>query len=428
MPSVFKGLAFPYGRELKDLTNESRPNLYFENENQSLYAALKYIRNELIFKKLKDRQKLVFDRYISDIVGFSKLNVDHYYPPENIDKLNKFLHKLKELGIADVHYTSIVYYILKDFSFEAAERFIKNGSKQELSQLGNQSLKCKISKNQYDLINSIYYLDRFNIVKALKHLQNGSVIIQSAEFIDHLVRLANIIPYHPETNKHALSTLSEIRSFIDINSSSETSLSVISVIYNFSNSILLLDLDILFIYLDSLTDISPMNAILLFNELNANHQSETFPIPAYFIYKIIIKKLFIKTYRQREIIRNLFEEKILNRAQFNQIFDTIAMFQLYNTPHTEAVDIILYDTLLGATSPEEVELASKYPNFFNKINEHNSDIRLLIRDFLVLRKMGDFGVQAIDILNLSKATNSIQSPNQMNLSDIAKLLESDYSI
>lgn len=362
MSSVFKGLEFPYGRELKDLTNESRPNLYFENENQSLYAALKYIRNELIFKKLKDRQKLVFDRYISDIAGFPKLNVDHYYPPENIDKLNKFLEKLQELGIADVHYTSIIYYILKDFSFDAAERFIKNGAKRDLSQLGNQSLTCRISKNQYDLINSIYFLDRFNIVRALKHLQNGSVIIKSSEFIDHIVRLANIIPYHPETNKQSLSTLSEIRSFIDINSSSDTSLSVISVIYNFSNSILLLDLDILFIYLDSLTDISPTNAILLFNELKANYQSDIFPIPEYFIYKIIIKKLFIKTYRQREIIRSLFKEKILYRAQFNQIFDTIAMFQLFNTKHTEAVDIILYDILVDSTTPEEKELASKYPN------------------------------------------------------------------
>lgn len=426
MSSVFKGLEFPYGRELKDLTNESRPNLYFENENQSLYAALKYIRNELIFKKLKDRQKLVFDRYISDIAGFPKLNVDHYYPPENIDKLNKFLAKLQELGIADVHYTSIIYYILKDFSFDAAERFIKNGAKRDLSQLGNQSLTCRISKNQYDLINSIYFLDRFNIVRALKHLQNGSVIIKSSEFIDHIVRLANIIPYHPETNKQSLSTLSEIRSFIDINSSSDTSLSVISVIYNFSNSILLLDLDILFIYLDSLTDISPTNAILLFNELKANYQSDIFSIPEYFIYKIIIKKLFIKTYRQREIIRSLFKEKILDRAQFNQIFDTIAMFQLFNTKHTEAVDIILYDILVDSTTPEEKELASKYPNFFSKLNEHNNEIKFLIRDFLLLRKVGDFGVQAIDILNLSKATGSIQSPNRMNISDIAKLLESDY--
>lgn len=423
---VFKGLSFPYTKELKDLTNESRPNLYFENVNQSFYAALKYIRNELIFKKLKDRQKLVIDRYISDIVGLSKLNVDQYYPPENMDKLEKFLNKLIELGINQVHYTSIVYYILKDFSMEEAETFIKNGTTQESSRLGNQSLRCRISKHQYDLINSIYYLDRFNIVKALKFLQNGSVAIQSTNFIDHLIRLANIIPYHPETNIQELSNINEIRSFIDIKSSSETSLSVTSVIYNFSNSILLLDLDILFIYLDSLTDVSPLNSILLLNELNANYQSsQEFPISIGLIFKIIIKKLFIKALRQRDLIRKLFNEKIMNKEHFNQIFNTIAMFQLFNSNNTLKIDSTLYDIILDVSTQEEVNLSSKYPNFFNKLNEHDDQIKLLIRDYLVLEKVSDFSAYSLDLLNLSKIGNPIDSTNKLNISDIAKLLKTE---
>ncbi len=420
--SLFKRLPFPYAKELKDLRNESRPNLYFENVNQSLYAAIKYIRNELVFKKLKDRQKLVLDRYISDIAGLPRLNVDHYYPPENIDKLDRFLTKLKQSGISQVHYVSIVYYILKDFSFDAAESYIKNGAAKELSQLGNQSLSCKISKNQYDLINSIYYFDRFNIVKALRFLQSGSVAIQSSQFIDHLIRLANIIPYHPETNIQNLSNLNEIRSFININSSSETSLSVTSVIYNFSNSILLLDLDILFIYLDSLTDVSPLNSILLSNELVANYQSQSLPISVELIFKIIIKKLFLKTYRQRDIIRTLFQRKYMDRDQFNQIFDTLAMFQLYNSDHSYKVDSILYDILLDVVSDEEKQLTNKYPNFFNKLNEHNDQTKLLIRDFLVLRKVSDFNAYAIDLLNLSKVGNSVKAPSKLAPADIVSLL------
>lgn len=423
--NIFKGLAFPYTKELKDLSNESGPNLYFENTNQSLYAALKYIRNELIFKKLKDRQKLVFDRYISDIVGFSKLNVNHYYPPENIEKLNKFLVKLKELGINHIHYSSIVYYILKDFSFEAAEKYIKNGSTQELSQMSNPSLTCKISKNQYDLINSIYYLDRFNITKALKFLQGGSAAIKSPPFIDHLIRLANIIPYQPDANIQKLSTLNEMKTFIDINSSSETSLSVISVISNFSTSVLLLDMDILLIYLDSLTDISPMSSILLLNELVANYESQSSSISIDLVFKIVIQKLFIKTYKQRTLLRKLYRGRYMTKHQVSQLFESIAMFQLSNSNHAQRVESVLYGILLGGQSGEEKQLSAKYPNFFNKLNDHSEQIKLIIRDFLVLNKVSDFNATSTDLLSLSKFGNSISSPNKMSVADISTILRDD---
>ncbi|CCH42618.1 hypothetical protein BN7_2162 [Wickerhamomyces ciferrii] len=420
---LFERLEFPYTKEVKDLKSKARPNLQLGNVNKSFYGVLKDIRNDLIYKKLKDKAKLWLDRYISDIAGVTDINIDQYYPPEDIEKLTLFLNKLKEAGISDIHYNSVVYYILKDFSFDAAENFIKIGSDKPLSDMGNLSLTCKIGATQYDFINSLYFFDRFNSIEAFRHLENGSRAIQNPQFIEHLIRFSNILPYEPYIDIKKITSLNDIRTYINIKSTHGTSYSVMSVISNFSTSILLLDLDILFIYLNALTDVSPLNSILLLNELIANYQPDSLPISIELITKIIVKKLFIKTSRERDIMRQLYLEGILSEPQFNQIFNTVTMFEIYNIQHSPKIELILYNILLGVKSNEEKLFITKYPHYFNKLDENDDQVKSLIRDFLILKTVSGFIVNPDDLLSLTRFNNTITSPDQIRLSEIAQLFE-----
>lgn len=389
---LFENLEFPYSKEFKDLRNQIKPNLKIDNQSQSLFLIIKYIRNEIIFKKLKNQKTLVFDKYINDILNID-INIDSFYPPENLNKLDKFITELKLKNIFETQLNLIIYYILKDFSFTRADEFIEG----------------LVNPNEYNFINSIYFLDRFDLLKSLHYLNSlDQFNINNKKFINHIVRLANVIPFQPEVSLSSIIDISSIQSYLDIKSTDETSLSVISIFNSLNINPILQDLDIFLIYLDSITDISVNDSLIFFKSI-INNYSEDLLIPLDLIFKIILIKILIKTVKQRKQI-SILKTKILDNYKFNQIYESLPIFQLFNFENNEVIESKLlknlYDLISNNRSKEEDIVRLSFPNFWKKLDEFNKEIKQISKDFLILKEILSIDTDKQEVLNLSVDSTS----------------------
>lgn len=377
--ALFSQIEFPYSKELSQITSDRRPNLFLENENQSFYSVLKYIRNELIAQKLKDRKELVFDSYINDILGLSTINVDHFYPPENLQKLDKFITKLKENDLEQEQLYTVLYYILKDFNVKEAEKFITDGHRDQLS------IYLRIPQSSYDLINAIYHIDRFDILKSIKHINTLNFPTHNYSFTQHFIRLANVIPYKPEIQVSKLKDLNQMKHYLEVSSAKDTSIPVISMFTAFNLNPLLVDLDILLIFIDAITDVSPQQALDFIKSLEANYQSDTPKISISLIIKLVIFKILVKTHKQSMVISKLFKSKVLDMIKFDKIYETLPFFQLASCS-TDYVTT-LYSIVNSSVTTEEEQLAAKYPNFFSRLHQSDKEVKKLAREALVLKQV-----------------------------------------
>lgn len=368
----FARLEFPYSIEIRHFRHkECIPNLEIENQHQSYYALLKYIRNELIHKKLREKKQLVFDRYVTELLGL-QVDMDEFYPPQDWDKLAQFLDRLVELGINEMDYYSVIYYILKDFGSTRAESFAQYTDV-------NRLVTSRISRQHYNFINAIYYIDRFNITDFLKFISVDINLEAHQPFVNHLIKLANIIPsYIPSLTEDRLHSndLNQVKYFIDLKTNKTTSWSVVSTVETLQSSVLTLDLDVLLLYLDALVDVSSVGAIALIESLMGNYRSSK--ISNKLLFKIVVKKLLVKSLRQLEVVRELLLLKVISEVSFNKIVNSLPVFQLLNTKmFDEIVDSVLQEISDKFVSKEEQQLSAKFPNYFLQLNQFNHKLELV---------------------------------------------------
>jgi hypothetical protein len=310
-----------------------------------------------------------------------------------------------------VELSLIIYYILKDFSFTRADEYITD----------------IVNVNQYNLINSIYFLDRFDILKCLTYLNSlDQFSIGKRSFINHIIRLANVIPFQPELDLNKVVDTNQVLSYLEIKSSSETALSVLSVFTSLNINPLLQDLDILLIYLDSITEISVNDSLTFYKSAIANY-SQDVTLSLDLILKIILIKVLIKTFKQRQHITKLYKLKLLDNFKFNQIYESLPIFQLFNFQSSDFLEnkIIstLYQIINANRTKEEDLLRLKFPNFWKKLDEYNKEIRSITKDVLALKEIFSLDTDPQEITSLSNVgVNNPLNPKFIGLKDLANYL------
>ncbi|KAH3672702.1 hypothetical protein WICMUC_004108 [Wickerhamomyces mucosus] len=375
--NYFQREPFPYSKEIKNLPKSHAPKLSTENFNQSLFMYLNALRNEYIFKKLNSKY-LLFDHFVHELTGFNQLNVNIFYPPDNLEKLDGFITELKNLQISDFKISLIMLYILKDFSFEAAEIFYSN----RINSLG-----------YYNFINLIYFIDRFDFINGVKYLNLASLPLNlSSEFQYNFFKVLNILPYQPDLSIKGKKfvDLNELDIYINLKSSRMSSLTIYTITQNTSNSLFQLDfyeseIDLLLIYLDSLTDVSPLEALLLYQQLKGNSLGN-FKLSSTSIFIFIVKKIIIKYIRQKKILFDLCGSNFIEKSQLNDIFTRLSIQILVNWGQDTYLDLILSQIADKEITQDEDELFRRYPKFFSEIQELDHDVRDIARNILNLRK------------------------------------------
>lgn len=371
----FRGLQFPYSREIKDLPLETRPNLQLSNLGQSFYLTLKQIRTELIEPKLRSDDALLLDKLVNDLLGVP-VAVRQLYPPENMAKLQSFIEELQSQGIDEMGLSCVMYYILKDFDMDAAERFIFCGA--PASKIMRRVPEC-----MYDLVNAMYHIDRFDILRCLKHLNNiDNFTFVSPGIMDHFVKLANIVPYH-SPSAALTSNLTELKKYIDVQTCKASARSVVSMVRCLKRPVWSMDMDLQLMYLDCLTELNPGLSIRMLEELRGNY---TNAISWEMMLQLCITKILIKSLKQQRVLKRLVDEGQVTAVQFDLLFKQLAMFTLVDTKLDAQVFAVLESVITRSKTVEEDKLRRQYPKYFHKLDVHAKDIARTARN-LVLWKL-----------------------------------------
>jgi hypothetical protein len=367
--SIFKGVPFPYSTEIKDVPLESRPNVQLASQHHSYYMVLKQIRSDLIGSKLRTSGSLMFDKFIEEFLNIP-IEAKNYYPPENLTKLESFIIELERHDIDPIGLHCVIYYILKDFDITKAEKYINQTSK-----IGNKVPQCL-----YDIINAIYFIDRFNILKSLRYLNNiDDFSCTPQSLIDHFIKLSNIIPYHGDINKKG-AHITELRNYMDVSTCKPSARSVISMIRALKKPVWELSTDSQLMYLDSMTDLNPGLSIRLMEESKGNYDNS---ISWSLMLKLIVIKVLIKSVKQQRVLKKLWESNEATTIQFDELFRSVGMFELIDTKIDPQVTSTLEDLLSQTKTIEEDIMRGKYPKYFQKLDDYHKEIKKCAKNLLI---------------------------------------------
>lgn len=375
----FAGLTFPYSREIRDLPRLCVPNLHIENTHQSLYSVLKSVRSDVVGKKLRNSGYLLFDRFVMDVLGASALKVYSQFPPENEEKLEKFLTQLSANDVPQVGIDAVIYYLLKDFSFEAAEKFACGGN--DINHVDHSTIMLRIPKPLYDLTNAIYFIDRFDIFRSLGYLNANDYSSLPQGFLAYFIKLSNIVPYHDEFEISSAVDVESMKSYIDSQSCKPSACSVISTIRALKVPIMNMDADTQLLFIESLTDLNPLSAIRFIEESEGNYEAEP-TIPHQMLLRITVTKILLKTHKQQNALRLLDQANKISGSQYDQLFRHLAMFSLVDTKIENKITDMLYDILYSIPDENDKTIRAKFPNYFTKLDEEKTHIRRVARDIL----------------------------------------------
>lgn len=362
---LFPKALFPYSKEIKDIATSARPNVLIDNENQSLYSILKLIRTELIGKKLHDGQDhlLMLDLFVNEFMGFDDIRVRDYYPPVNASRLDEFVKVLNEHANAQsLGLDCVLYYILKDFDSGIAESYI--GSVDDIT--------LRIPRCLYHFINSLYYLDRFDILRCTRHLNciDNFTDIPSS-MIKRLIQMSSIVPYHSQSSPD-WSSDTGLKNYINVHTSKPSARSVISMVRSLKLNVWLSDADTVLMYIDCLTDLNPGISVRALEELRGNNTNVSWRA----LLKLLIIKILIKSIKQQRLLKTMLNESKISHLQFDQLFKGIAMFALVDTKINDDILEALYNmTSVGDEDEELSTLKEQSPAFFAKyIDPYTRDI------------------------------------------------------
>ncbi|ONH65761.1 hypothetical protein BON22_4284 [Cyberlindnera fabianii] len=293
-----------------------------------------------------------------DVLGASALKVYSQFPPENEEKLEKFLTQLSANDVPQVGIDAVIYYLLKDFSFEAAEKFACGGN--DINHVDHSTIMLRIPKPLYDLTNAIYFIDRFDIFRSLGYLNANDYSSLPQGFLAYFIKLSNIVPYHDEFEISSAVDVESMKSYIDSQSCKPSACSVISTIRALKVPIMNMDADTQLLFIESLTDLNPPSAIRFIEESEGNYEAEP-TIPHQMLLRITLIR-----YQDHNMMN----------------CSVILPCSLVDTKIENKITDMLYDILYSIPDENDKTIRAKFPNYFTKLDEEKTHIRRVARDIL----------------------------------------------
>ncbi|KAH3673473.1 hypothetical protein WICPIJ_009746 [Wickerhamomyces pijperi] len=407
---------FPYALPVTTFpkTSPNRPLLTISEKKQTLHSYLKDTIKGTLQKKLHSCNTL-FEFFVDELFNHHDVKGMCYYPPKSLNDIDQLISHLKSLNGTIVTSNAassisiefkiglVLSYFIRDFysviPIGVTEQTIHQDqiSKYHEYQLGKHL-------GWFNFISLIYHLDRFdfNRTKSFLNLSQLSSFQFSKRFQRRFFKMLNITPslnqmFSDMNNTSSqISSLSELSIHLKVQTSRSSSLTVHTVVMNNSHPLYKVspketESDILLIYLDSMTDIAPLEALRICQSSGISSDTMT---------EIVIKKIIVKSIKELELLKELKSSNKISSSLSNITILKVSLpwSHILTYPKDPQFDQIL-KTIVNKEAPScegdpnMMDLVyKKFPKFFHDFQLYDSEIRYYCSSLLYQRSSNLFGL------------------------------------
>lgn len=408
-------MKFPYQVVLSKIsrTSPNKPLLISTRNPQTLFEYLKDVVKATLQKKLHSERTLfeyfVEELFCRDCKDIELLKEKSYYPPKSMLNIDILITDLRSLSANicsndfDFKIRLVLSYYARDFFYNSHKR------PDQLVAMTRHyhTVYCGNHQGWVNFISLIYHLDRFDFTSAAKYLDLSKLNHHqfSKRFQSRFFKVLNITPFQrilPDPfDTQPISTLADLSIYLNSKSSRWSSLTVHAVITNTSHSLYQLNMneietDILLILVDALTDISPFDALSLYQRqlrgvsYSAHYNNSPHKIKPIVISEIIIKKIILKSIKELLIVKELnHQNKRIPHRLRSQI--ALPFIHILAFPRDSEFDSLLQSIAIQENDKLDI-IYKKFPKFFNDLQKYEAEIKEECLKLIEKRRLLSFHV------------------------------------